>query len=133
MRIGLLAWVVSLAACTGASDSEPDQVPAGNWGGEHVALEVTAAGGQAEFDCAHATIAEALRLRDGRFDVTGVYVREHGGPAQEGEPEDRHPARFAGTLRGNRLSFSVGLTDEDETIGSFTVVRGAPPRVFKCL
>jgi len=42
MRIGLLAWVVSLAACTGASDSEPDQVPAGNWGGEHVALEVTA-------------------------------------------------------------------------------------------
>lgn len=97
-----------------------------------MALEVTAEGGSLEFDCAHATIAEPLRLADGRLGVTGVYVREHGGPEHEGEPEDSHPARFEGTLEGDRLTFSVRLTDEGVTIGSFTVVHGKAPLVFKC-
>jgi hypothetical protein len=132
MRIARFAWVVSLAACTGASDSGPDQVPAGSWGGQHVALEVTAGGGSLEFDCAHATIAEPLRLEGGRFSVAGVYVREHGGPERVGEPEDSHPARFDGTLEGDRLTFSIRLTDDDATIGSFSVVQGKPPLVFKC-
>lgn len=101
-------------------------------GGEHVALEVTADGGSLEFDCAHATIGEPLRLADGRFSVAGVYVREHGGPEHLGEPEDSHPARYEGMLEGDRLTFSVRLTDEGVTIGSFSVVQGAAPLVFKC-
>lgn len=132
MRIDHFAWLVSLAACTGASESGPDQVPAGSWGGQHVALAVTVDGGSLEFDCAHATIGEPLRLEDGRFSVAGVYVREPRGPERVGEPEDSHPARFEGTLEGDRLTFTVRLTDGGETIGSFTVVQGARPLVFKC-
>ena len=132
MRLWSLAWAASLAACAGASDSAPERVPEGSWGGEHVALEVTGSGATAEFDCAHATLDEPLRLADGRFDVPGVYVREHGGPQRIDEQEDRHPARFEGRLEGDRLTFAVRLTDEDVTIGSFTVVRGKAPLVFKC-
>ena len=64
--------------------------------------------------------------------MAGVYVREHGGPERVGEPEDSHPARFEGMLDGDRLTFSVRLTDDGTTIGSFTVVHGKAPLVFKC-
>lgn len=123
---------VALVACTGASIAGRDRVPAGDWGGLHVAMQVTAAGAELEFDCARATIDEPLRLEEDRFSVAGSYVREHGGPIREGEAEDRHPARFLGVLRDENLTFSVRLTDAAETIGPFTVVRGSRPRLFKC-
>ena len=123
-----MACAVSLTACAGVLGPGPDQVPPGSWGGERAALEVTQTGALAEFDCAHAVIDEPLRLEDDRFSVTGTYVREQGGPQRE-EPELHRPARFSGSLAGDRLSFSVRLTDEDQDVGSFSVVRGAPSGV----
>ena len=39
-----------------------DHVPAGTWGGEHAALEVTADSGRIEYDCAHGKLADRLAL-----------------------------------------------------------------------
>ena len=68
-------------------------VPQGEWGGDHVGLALDAAHGTLEFDCAHGTMQAPIPVdREGAFNVTGIFVREHGGPIRDGEPADQHPA-----------------------------------------
>ena len=56
------------------------------WGGTGIQLTVNDATATVEFDCAHGTIDQPLLIdQDGRFDIPGTFVREHGGPIQEGE------------------------------------------------
>ena len=87
-----------------------------------------------EFDCAHGTVDEAFVLdSEGLFDLNGTYVREHGGPIRQGEPDDRHPASYFGRRQGSRVTLSVRLTDDGTEIGPFTALRGQPPVLFKCL
>jgi hypothetical protein len=141
MASGRLTWrsgallLVWTGACVGAVmvGADGDRLRAGTWGGEHVALTVTETGGHVEFDCAFGDISQPLTTDpDGRLAVEGVYVQERGGPTRVGEEPDRQPARYAGRLNGQTLTFDVILIESKETIGSFTVVRGATPRVRKC-
>ncbi len=75
----------------------------GTWGGPHLRLTVDEHGVGLEFDCARGTIAKAPALdAQGRFDVEGRFLREHGGPVQK--DEDATAAGFDG-LKGHR---SVG-------------------------
>lgn len=121
------------AACDGAGPTgRPQDAPAGSWGGEHVALDVTSAGAAVELDCAHGTIDAPLRLDDeGRFSIAGVFVRE-GGPVRFGETEQAHPAVYDGRLEDSKITFSIRLTDSDTAIGPFTAMLGAEPTLFKC-
>ena len=99
-----------------------------------MALAVEAARATVAFDCAHGRMDGPLLLdRDSRFRVGGVFVREHGGPVREGEPEDAHPASYSGTTDGAVLTFEIALSDTNQVLGPFTAVYGAPPRVFRCL
>ncbi len=124
---------VPLAACGAKGGDPPAVVPAGSWGGKHVALQVTDSGGTVQFDCAHGQITAPLSLdAQGRFETTGVFVREHGGPIREGEPDDSHPAVYQGQLQGNDLTFSVRLTDDGTEAGPFTASLGAAARLFRC-
>jgi len=112
----------------------PTELPAGQWGGEHVSLMVSTTSASLEFDCAHGTVEEAPLLdSEGQFSLHGVYVREHGGPMREGESEDRHPALYSGQLQGSRVTLSIRLTDDDTQIGPYTAQLGEQPRLFKCL
>ena len=121
-----------LAACTGARATT--ELPRGQWGGEHVSMAVTATGASLEFDCAHGTVDEAPLLgAQGQFNLRGAYVRGHGGPIRQDEPEDRHPAQYSGQLQGPRVRLSIRLTDDGTQIGPFEAVLGQPPRLFKCL
>jgi hypothetical protein len=109
-------------------------VPQGSWGGDHVELVLDAAHGTIEFDCAHGAMPAPIPLdRDGAFQVTGTFVREHGGPIHDGEAPDQHPAQYAGTTDGQRMTLTVTLSDESLQIGTFDLVRSAPPRLLKCL
>src|SRR5947209_6144391 len=105
----------------------------GTWGGEHIGLEVTAQGGQVEYDCAHGTIDQRI-VPDarGRFDVRGTHVREHGGPVRKDETADGHPARFVGEIKGDTMTLTVTESDTEEAVGTFTLVFGQRPRVMKC-
>ena len=87
-----------------------------------------------EFDCAHGDIPGPLITDSrGQFAVPGIFVRERGGPIREGSPPDAHSATYAGTVEARTMQLAVRLTQTNELIGTFTLTRGAPGRVVKCL
>jgi hypothetical protein len=105
----------------------------GTWGGEHIRLEVTAQGGQVEYDCAHGTIDRKIVTDgQGRFDLRGTHVREHGGPIRKDEASDSHPAQFKGQIKGNTMTLTVTEIDTKELVGTFTLVYGQTPHLMKC-
>jgi hypothetical protein len=113
---------------------ETRRVPAGVWGGTHIGLEVTEKGGRLDYDCAHGSIDQPIRLdKDGRFEVTGRHIKERGGPQREDADTHGQPARYDGRVDGATMTLTVTLTDTQETVGTFTLTRGKPPRIRKCL
>ena len=110
------------------------RVLAGNWGGEHIKLEISETGAQLEFDCAHSTVTQQIKLNDHNyFDVEGIYVKESGGPERPGARPDSHPVRYTGQIADQTMTLSVTLTDINQRIGAFTLIRGRSPVLFKCL
>jgi hypothetical protein len=106
----------------------------GTWGGPHIELRLLGDSATLEYDCAHGKIEEPLRPDSrGRFQATGVHVREHGGPIHEDETPDEHPASYTGRTDGHEMTLTVALTDTDERVGTFLLVRGRAGIVFKCL
>src|SRR4029450_12762619 len=130
-RLGVLV-ATSLVACTGSY--APTGLPPGQWGGEHISLTVSPAGASLEVDCAHGPVDEAPRLdSQGQFNLRGTYVREHGGPIRDGEPEDSHPALYFGQLQGPSVMLSIRLPDVGMQIGPYVAQLGQQPRLVKCL
>jgi hypothetical protein len=111
-----------------------DRVANGTWGGEHAALTVTDTGAHLEFDCATGDITQPLLLDErGHLVVDGVFVRQRAGPARSDEPVDRRPARYSGRVEGKTMTFDVILIGADERVGTFTVIHGEEPVLFKCM
>lgn len=105
----------------------------GSWGGQHLAISVTAKEAHLEFDCAHGQFDKRLRRdRLGRFAVRGVYVEEHGGPILKGEVPKSYGALYAGRIKGNRMTITVKLLGTRQQVGTFVVRHGEPARLFKC-
>jgi hypothetical protein len=123
--------LLGLGSCAGVP---PAQAPLiGEWGGAHVHLALTAAGGAVEYDCAHGTIDTPVMLDSaGRFAAAGTHVREHGGPVRMGEVLPSSPARYSGAVRGDRMTLRVDVSGIGP-IGPYELVRGAPPQLFRCL
>jgi hypothetical protein len=112
----------------------PAELPPGQWGGDHISMVVTATSVRLDFDCAHGAVDDTPLLDPaGRFNLSGVYVREHGGPVHDGEAEDSHAAVYVGQLEGSRATLSIQLTDESTWIGPFEARLGQQATVFKCL
>jgi hypothetical protein len=127
---------LALAGCAPAatSDNPPGEPLTGTWGGEHVRLELSPAGGAVEYDCAHGGLTEPMRPgARGDFEVRGVHVPEHGGPIRQGERPDSMPARFVGRVDGDRMTLRVFTGTRPDTLGPFELRRGGDARVFKCL
>ena len=71
----------------------------GQWGGQHISMEVVDAGAQIEFDCAHGRITEKIVLdREGKFEAKGIYARERPGPQRMDEDNDQ-PAVYQGSVK----------------------------------
>lgn len=138
--LGLMSSVWAIPLVVGAlwldvpANGKPDSVPAGTWGGKGIGMEVTETGARLEYDCAHGTIGQPIRMDDeGRFEVKGTYVQERGGPAREGAEEHGRPVRYVGRVEETTMTLTVMPLDRDEAIGTYTLVHGKPPRVRKCL
>lgn len=126
MALGTLLWA---ARAGGASRPAPGRA----WGGTGIQLEVTAAGGRVEYDCAHGTIDRPLVFdRRGRFDVAGMHFPEHGGPVREGEEAKGQAVRYTGRVTGDTMRLTVKLPD-GRVLGPYTLVRGRAGRIRKCL
>jgi hypothetical protein len=126
-----LATALAAVACT---DPPTASDIMGTWGGDHIALSITADGATLEYDCAHGAISEPLTTRFNRtFEAAGTHVFEHGGPIRQDEEPDIHPARYTGRIDRKTMRLTITLTDRDQTIGTFELHKGEAPRLFKCL
>jgi len=122
----------TLIADLSTTESRAKLLPLGQWGGQHISMEVTARGADVEYDCARATIARRITIdRHGRFDVSGIQSPEHGGPVRQGQTSG-YAVRFKGEVNGKTMTLSVTNTLTKELIGTFTLVHGAEPRLMKC-
>ncbi|HEX9485938.1 MAG TPA: hypothetical protein VF976_02645 [Gemmatimonadales bacterium] len=119
----LMAMVV-VACGSGATAIDPSAL-AGTWVGENIVMTVTDSGAQLEMPCAHGDIAGALAQNP--FSVGGTFGREFG-PAV-----DDHPALYTGRVVGATMTLDIRLTDTNESVGSFTLTRGTPGRLVKCV
>jgi hypothetical protein len=129
----LIAAVLLTAAGPCAKDLAGPVAPS-EWGGEHIGLTVSATGATIEYDCASGTIDQPISAgSNGNFVANGTHTRGHGGPVREDEIPDRHPARYEGWTDGETMRLNVTLTDTGEKLGSFMLIRGQSPRVFRCL
>ena len=128
MRVARCLVLAFVAAC--ASPTAPDL--SGEWGGAQVSLTLDRSGGALTYACATGTIDSTWTL-----DANGVFAGsgEHyfaGGPIPPGGGTP-HPARYAGEVDGVVFTLTVTLTDLDETLGPFTLVRDGPPVHVLCL
>lgn len=137
MNAAKFAWaafpIVLLAGATCATQPT-GPIPPSEWGGQHIGLLVLTGGATIEYDCASGTIDEPLTVDSrGGFTAMGTHTRGHGGPAMIGEILDRRPARYTGSTDGTSMTLRVTLTDDGQSLGAFTLTRGASPAVVKCL
>jgi hypothetical protein len=127
----LLAWLMGLGACASPPPPRAPDVVRGHFGGAHAALVASDTAAAVELDCAHGRTTGPLRVSaGGRFDVAGTLV-PGGGPVRADTPPSARPARFVGHLDGETLQFRVLLSDGSN--GPYTLRRGTPPLLYKCL
>lgn len=131
MKRGLLLCPLLLGACAAVP---PADVPlTGDWGGRHVGLSLTSAGGTLEYDCAAGTIAgPVVPNRDGTFAAEGTHTPGWGGPAIQGQVLPTYHARYSGRVRNGVMSLQ-GRLENGVSLGPFTLRRGSEPIIFRCL
>lgn len=127
--------IVFAALALGACMTPVVQGPVtGEWGGERVGLTLDRGGGRIEYDCAAGTISgPVFAARDGRFVAVGTHTPGLGGPDRIGYVPPSYPARYSGTVNGDRMSLRVAVPSRDLNLGPFRLRRGDPPQLVKCL
>jgi len=129
-------WVLpSCVALLGACAALPpaERPVTGDWGGRHVHLRLTVTGGTLDYDCAAGMIDGPLLVdADGAFSAEGTHTPGWGGPEIEGRVLPTYRVRYAGTVRGDRMSLQ-GRVENGVVLGPFTLRRGAEPIIFRCL
>jgi hypothetical protein len=124
-----LSGVLLQAGTRAAPDARA--VATGAWGGEHIVLEVSEKGADAEFDCAHGQVTQPITLdKHGDFDVAGTFTPEHGGPVRRDENATPASARYSGHVDGDTMSLTITLGKEK--VGIFALIRGSRPKLTKC-
>jgi hypothetical protein len=108
LRTGLLLLTLGCARNDSVMPPDRDRLSLGSWGGEDASVVVEDSVAHVHVGCTFGNFAAPVTVdMNGRFDVAGSYVLR-AFPVQFG-PE--LPARFAGSLDGNRLVFTVTVND----------------------
>lgn len=129
--ISLTLLIVSSAA---ARPRKMQRLSTGTWGGSHIRIEVGPRSAAIDYDCANGTIDGPFTLDSkGRFSWRGSHNREHGGPIRIDEKPNGRPAVYSGAVKGDTMTLTVKLADNNEVIETYTLKRGSSGRVFKCL
>ncbi len=135
MKLDFIRMVaaIAIAGSVSGAPKAPASVAGGRWGGEHVLVEVSDSGAAIEFDCAHGSVSGAIAVdAEGRFDVGGGYVAEHGGPVRVGESETPVPVRYTGRVQGRTMSLTVELGGDHGSLGPFALGLGNEARIVHC-
>lgn len=133
---GVFAIVSLVLLLASSADSKPrktQRLATGTWGGQHIRVVVESGSAAIEYDCANGTIAGPLTFNaNGNFNWKGSHTRERGGPTRIGGQSQGEPAIYSGSVKGDTMTLTVTLANTKETIGTFTLTRGNPGKVFKC-
>ncbi|GAA4711199.1 hypothetical protein H9L13_02315 [Sphingomonas lutea] len=135
MRNALILFSLIASGC--ASAPQPSHVggnlPSGRWGGDQVALEISADGsGRIEMSCATAEFAGPVKVDvGGHFLTDGRFARGTGVATREG-PE-WVPATISGRVDGREtLWLDIALRDS-YPVRSARLTRNAEPNLLRCL
>ena len=138
-RVFVWAWIAMVLIATFSSSEfwarsrKHYRLAQGTWGGPHIRLTVGDSSATIEYDCAQGQIDGPLVIdRRGRFSLKGTHSPEHPGPIRIDEQSSSQPARYAGWTDGKKMTLTVTLVGQKETIGTFNLTRGAEGRIFKC-
>ena len=122
--------VAGLTASSPARPKKMKYIPDGAWGAPHIRVQVENGSATIEYDCAHGTITGPLKLDSkGRFSLLGRFVGE-GGPTRLGD--QGRPARFTGWTDGKKMTLTVALVDNNQTLNTYTLTRGESGKLWKC-
>ena len=130
MKRLLLFPPLLVAACATAPPSGP---LTGQWGGQHVGLQLGPAGGTLDYDCAAGTIGPVAPGPDGRFAASGRHTPGMGGPERVGEVRPSYPAGYSGSVSGDVMNLRIEVPSQAIVIGPYTLRRGAEPVLMRCL
>jgi hypothetical protein len=115
------------------SAKKDDVVITGEWGGEHIGVQINEDTAEIDFDCANGKINQRISLdKDGKFDLIGTYTIEHSGPTRDDKPPPTYSAKYAGIVKDKTMTLTVTLIDTKKDIGTFTLTHGSRSRVMKC-
>ena|SRR5204863_2417643 len=125
--------VLVCAACAGANlPPFNGALAVGTWGGDGAGMIVGDTSMHLHIGCTYGDVSGRVPVANGAFDVSGIYMlRAY--PIAIGPTL---PARFAGTIAGNRVTITVTVQDtvEHKTVarGPVVVTYGDQPRLSPC-
>ncbi|HEX8220471.1 MAG TPA: hypothetical protein VF914_14840 [Chloroflexia bacterium] len=109
-------------------------LPEGNWGGEHLAINVSATGMHIEFDCAHASFEGPISVVNGAFEAPGTFVRETGVQMDPELAPQGQPAVINGKVNGATLTITITVNgDRASQVGPLNATRDQTPVIRKCM
>lgn len=130
--IGVLLVVGLLLTASMANAQKAQRIAMGVWGGPHINMDVGSHTAKIEFDCAHGEIEGPLVVdSEGKFQLRGTFTRERGGPVRADEVPQPEPATYIGTIKGNRMTLTLKLSDSEDS-ETFTLEKGKAGELFKC-
>lgn len=130
MKALLAVPLMLLAGCT-ALGQGPTTLN-GQWGGQGINLMLEGGLGTIEYDCASGTIDQPIPSAEGAFTVEGTHRTGQGGPVRVGQIFRAQRATYTGTHVKDQLMLNVKLED-GEVLGPFTLTKGAPAQINRCL
>jgi hypothetical protein len=134
IRSLLSASLITIFAFSMVSAKKMQRIPTGVWGGPHVNINVSSKSATIAFDCAHGTITGPLVMDSkGHFSWEGTYTMERGGPVRMDEKANDRPAAYTGSIKGQSMTLTVKLTEQEEAIDTFVLTHGKTGRIVKCM
>ncbi len=128
-RFSLLACLTAMIACAAPTPPAAEDVRGGTqgalgvWGGTEASVSLSRAGGAVGYACGAGTIDSAWTVsQNGQFRATGGHF--FGGGPIPGGGHPPHPAVYTGQIDGSTMVFTVKLTDLNQVLGPFRMVRG---------
>jgi hypothetical protein len=128
-----LAALALLASSCAHAPERGTTLPAGQWGGDQVALEISPDGlGRITMSCAEAEFAGPVKLDvGGHFLTSGSYTRGTG--VATTEPPVAVPATISGRLDPGGVLWLDVATRDSYPVRSARLQRGVPGKLLRCL
>lgn len=128
IRAGFLLAFATLMSCD-TGPAVPLTEVAGTWGADNAGLIASDTVAHIHIGCTLGYARTPIRLdAEGRFSVSGTYN-------VDAYPVDRgiiHPASFTGQVKGNALTLTVVLTDNNRQLGPVTLIYKKEPKMGPC-